>query len=82
MLPAFNMLAASVLALVWLAVALLFPILAVWFGVRVTRDLRRIADSLNVVTDTETDASDEREESSFDVYKRERDRISNSAFGR
>lgn len=46
MLTAFNALAASILALLWLCIALTFPILVVWFGVRVARDLRRIADAL------------------------------------
>lgn len=82
MLPAFNMLAASVLALAWLAIGLTFPILAVWFGVRVARDLRRIAARMDAVTEikfTPHFADDGIIERAFERHKHN---IANSAFGR
>lgn len=82
MLPAFNMLAASVLALAWLAIALLFPILAVWFCVHVARDLRRIATALEAQTSLLCDdtCEDARRAEMFAAPEHQRVRM--SMFGR
>lgn len=82
MLPAFNMLGASVLALAWLAIGLTFPILAVWFGVRVARDLRRIADAQGFLSRDAARQAEKRLRLET-IADREADRrVSNSMFAR
>jgi hypothetical protein len=70
------------LVLAWIFTGLFLPVIALWFLVRVTRDLRRIADATDqqtVLAARFASGQDKAIETALDEVGR---RVVNSAFGR
>jgi hypothetical protein len=82
MLPLFNLSLATLLALGWLLIGMTLPFLALWFCIRIARDLRRIANALDFAG---RDARPSNPRPRADLTPQEEKNvrsIANSAFGR
>lgn len=82
MLKLLEMDVAAWLAVVWLFAGLFLPVIAFWFLYRVARDLRRIADALEVKQPAKPNAPDAHLLVLDERGKMYEGSIANSAFGR
>jgi hypothetical protein len=73
---------AVVLALAWLVIGMAFPILAVWFCLRIARDLRRIADFCEFRTKYPATSKGLEKMHDRSLYESRNESIVPSAFGR
>jgi hypothetical protein len=81
-LPLFNTLAAQVIVLVFIAVTLAAPFLALWFCLSIRRDISRIANAIEIQAEaTPTPAGFELFKSRLTPEIAQR-RVANSMFGR
>lgn len=82
MLPLFNSLLAQIIVLALLSVLLAAPFLALWIGLSIRRDLRRIADCAEHTANRFDMVTHDQATGQMKQLEPMRARIANSAFGR